>query len=78
MIVAGFAKIAPWHFISIAAGLTTTTKSLSPRWQYGRDLVHLCFPQAAHDEKVWAVRLHLPLQLFAGIVGGAPHTRSAA
>ena len=37
-------------------------------WQYGRDLIPLCYPQAAHDEKAWGVRLHLPVQLFNGVV----------
>jgi hypothetical protein len=31
----------------------------------------LCFPHAAHDEKAWGMRLHLPMQLFTGIVARA-------
>ena len=41
---------------------------VSSGWRYGRDLLYLCFPHAAHDEKAWSMRLHLPMQLFAGIV----------
>jgi hypothetical protein len=40
-------------------------------WRYGHDLLYLCFPQAAHDEKAWGMRLHLPMQLLAGIVARA-------
>ncbi len=31
-------------------------------------VIHLAFPMAAHDEKAWASRLHIPFQLFAGRV----------
>ena len=48
---------------------------ISRGWRYGHDLLYLCFPNAAHDEKAWGVRLHLPMQLFAGIVARA--SRSA-
>ena len=41
---------------------------VSRGWVYGRDLLHFAFPLAEHDEKAWGVRLHLPLQLFSGIV----------
>ena len=40
-------------------------------WRYGRDLIHLCFPHAAHDEKAWGMRLHLPMQFFTGAVARA-------
>lgn len=32
----------------------------------GRDLVHLAYPLAQHDERAWSSRLHVPLQLFSG------------
>ena len=35
------------------------------------DLLNLCFPHAAHDEKAWGMRLHLPMQLFTGMVARA-------
>lgn len=41
---------------------------VSRGWIFGRDLVHFAFPLAEHDEKAWGLRLHLPLQLFSGIV----------
>ncbi len=41
---------------------------VSRGWVHGRDLLHFAFPLAEHDEKAWGLRLHLPLQLFSGIV----------
>ena len=41
---------------------------VSRGWEFGRDLMHFAFPLAEHDEKAWGLRLHLPLQLFSGIV----------
>ena len=38
---------------------------------YSGGLLYLCFPHAAHDEKAWGMRLHLPMQLFTGIVARA-------
>jgi predicted alpha/beta superfamily hydrolase len=32
----------------------------------GRDLVHLAYPLARHDERSWSSRIHVPLQLFSG------------
>ncbi|MBK6427003.1 MAG: alpha/beta hydrolase [Blastocatellia bacterium] len=40
-------------------------------WTYGRNLVHLCFPMATHDETSWGMRLHLPLQFLNGAVAKA-------
>ena len=48
---------------------------ISRGWRYGHDLLYLCFPNAVHDEKAWGMRLHLPMQLFAGFVARA--SRSA-
>lgn len=40
-------------------------------WTYGRNLLHLCFPMATHDEASWGMRLHLPLQFLSGAVASA-------
>lgn len=32
----------------------------------GRDVLHLAFPLDRHNEKAWASRVHIPLQLFSG------------
>jgi predicted alpha/beta superfamily hydrolase len=41
---------------------------VSRGWEYGKDLIHFAFPLAGHDEKAWGLRLHLPLQIFSGVV----------
>jgi enterochelin esterase-like enzyme len=35
-------------------------------FELGRDLVHLAYPLARHDERSWSARIHVPLQLFSG------------
>ncbi len=42
---------------------------------FGRDLLHLAFPLAAHTEAAWAARVHLPLQLFSGKLRRAAELR---
>jgi len=32
----------------------------------GRDVMHLAFPLDGHNERAWASRVHVPLQLFSG------------
>lgn len=50
--------------------------ALSQRgYQYGRDLLHVAFPLAEHDETAWSERLHVPLQLFWGKVSTAGRGR---
>jgi hypothetical protein len=34
------------------------------------DLLYLAFPDAAHNERAWAMRAHVPFQFF---FGGARH-----
>jgi predicted alpha/beta superfamily hydrolase len=49
---------------------------VSRGWQYGVNLLHLCFPQAEHDEAAWSMRLHLPMQLLNGAVARASRSRA--
>lgn len=44
---------------------------ISRGWEYGRNLLHLCFPLAGHSESAWGTRLHLPLQFLNGAVARA-------
>ena len=44
---------------------------ISRGWEYGRNLLHLCFPMAEHSEAAWGMRLHLPLQFLNGAVARA-------
>ena len=50
--------------VTVAMALALVSRG----WRFGRDLLYLCFPNAAHDEKAWGMRLHLPMQLFTGAV----------
>jgi hypothetical protein len=44
---------------------------VSRGWDYGRNLMHLCFPRAGHSETAWGTRLHIPLQFLNGAVARA-------
>jgi enterochelin esterase-like enzyme len=44
-------------------------------YRYGKDFLHLAFPNAKHDEAAWGERLHLPLQLFWGKISAAGRGR---
>jgi predicted alpha/beta superfamily hydrolase len=44
---------------------------VSRGWEYGRNLLHLCFPMAGHSEEAWGTRLHVPLQFLNGAVARA-------
>src|SRR6187549_864862 len=44
---------------------------ISRGWEYGRNLLHLCFPMAEHSETSWGMRLHLPMQFLNGAVARA-------
>lgn len=35
-------------------------------WVEGRDLFYFAFPDAHHDEHSWAMRCHIPIQIFFG------------
>ena len=48
---------------------------ISRGWEYGRNLLHLCFPMAGHSETAWGTRLHLPLQFLNGAVARAYRVR---
>jgi len=40
-------------------------------WKYGFNFLHLCFPNAVHNEGAWGMRLHLPMQFLNGAVARA-------
>ena len=35
-------------------------------WVEGKDLFYYAFPDAHHDEHSWAMRCHIPIQVFFG------------
>jgi enterochelin esterase-like enzyme len=42
---------------------------------YGKDVLHLSYPLAGHDEEAWASRLHVPVQFFTGKLSTAARGR---
>jgi predicted alpha/beta superfamily hydrolase len=62
-----------WPEDNYEVTLSMAMALVSRGWIYGLDLLHFAFPLAEHDEKAWGLRLHLPLQLFGGVVRGASH-----
>ena len=67
----GFYLDSGWPGDNYEVTLAMALALISRGWRYGRDLLYLCFPNAAHDEKAWGMRLHLPMQLFTGAVARA-------
>jgi hypothetical protein len=67
----GFYLDSGWPGDNYEVTLAMALALVSRGWRYGRDLLYLCFPNAAHDEKAWGMRLHLPMQLFTGAVARA-------
>jgi predicted alpha/beta superfamily hydrolase len=66
-----------WPEDNYEVTLSMAMALVSRGWIYGHDLLHFAFPLAEHDEKAWGLRLHLPLQLFNGIVRHASRTLRA-
>ena len=64
----GFYLDSGWPGDNYEVTVSMALALVSRGWRYGRDLLYLCFPNAGHDEKAWGMRLHLPMQLFAGMV----------
>ena len=60
-----------WPGDNYEVTLAMATALISRGWQYGHDLLHLCFPNASHNEAAWGVRLHIPLQFYNGAVARA-------
>jgi predicted alpha/beta superfamily hydrolase len=67
----GFYLDSGWPGDNYEATVAMALTLVSRGWRYGRDLIHLCFPRATHDEKAWGMRLHLPMQFFTGAVARA-------
>jgi len=57
-----------WPEDNYEVTLSMAMALVSRGWTYGQDLLHFAFTLAEHDEKAWGLRLHLPLQLFGGVV----------
>jgi predicted alpha/beta superfamily hydrolase len=71
----GFYLDSGWPSDNYEVTVAMALALISRGWRFGRDLLYLCFPHAAHDEKAWGMRLHLPMQLFTGAVARASRSR---
>ena len=71
----GFYLDSGWPGDNYEVTVSMALALVSRGWRYGRDLLYLSFPHAGHDEMAWGMRLHLPMQLFAGIVPRASRSQ---
>lgn len=55
-----------WPQDNFEATRAMRNRLLARGWTLGTDLLYLAFPHARHDERAWAMRAHIPLQLFFG------------
>jgi predicted alpha/beta superfamily hydrolase len=67
----GFYLDSGWPGDNYEVTMAMATALIARGWRFGHDLMHLCFPQAAHNESAWGTRLHLPLQFLNGAVARA-------
>jgi len=55
-----------WPGDNYEATLSMGAALVDAGFALGREVVHLAYPLARHDERSWSSRLHVPLQLFSG------------
>jgi predicted alpha/beta superfamily hydrolase len=67
----GFYLDSGWPGDNYEVTMAMATALISRGWRYGHNLLHLCFPQAQHNEAAWGMRLHLPMQFLNGAVARA-------
>jgi predicted alpha/beta superfamily hydrolase len=60
-----------WPGDNYEVTMAMATALVSRGWRYGLNLLHLCFPEARHNETAWGLRLHLPMQFLNGAVARA-------
>ena len=60
-----------WPGDNYEVTMAMATALVSRGWRYGQNLLHLCFPNATHNETAWGIRLHIPLQFLNGSVARA-------
>lgn len=60
-----------WPGDNYEVTLAMATALVARGWRYGQNLLHLCFPNAGHNESACGVRLHIPIQFFNGAVARA-------
>lgn len=72
----GFYLDSGWPGDNYEVNLAMAMALVRRGWVFGRDLFHVAFPMAEHDEDAWSTRLHLPMQLVTGSVARASRKRA--
>jgi predicted alpha/beta superfamily hydrolase len=72
----GFYLDSGWPGDNYEVTMAMATALVARGWQYGHNLMHLCFPLAEHNESAWGMRLHLPMQFLNGAVARASRSRA--
>lgn len=72
----GYYLDSGWPGDNYEVTMAMATALVTRGWRYGHNLLHLCFPQAVHNEQAWGVRLHLPMQFLNGAVARASRALS--
>jgi predicted alpha/beta superfamily hydrolase len=72
----GFYLDSGWPGDNYEVTMAMATALITRGWRYGHNLMHLCFPNAEHNEAAWGMRLHLPMQFLNGAVARASRIHS--
>ncbi|HQR41584.1 MAG TPA: alpha/beta hydrolase-fold protein, partial [Gemmatales bacterium] len=72
----GYYLDSGWPGDNYEVTMAMATALVTRGWRYGHNLLHICFPQADHNEQAWGVRLHLPMQFLNGAVARASRALS--
>ena len=67
----GFYLDSGWPGDNYEVTMAMAAALVSRGWRYGLNLMHLCFPEAEHNEAAWGMRLHLPMQFLNGAIARA-------
>jgi predicted alpha/beta superfamily hydrolase len=60
-----------WPGDNYEVTMAMATALIARGWRYGHNLMHLCFPNSAHNESSWGLRLHIPMQFLNGAIARA-------
>lgn len=67
-----------WPADNYEVTLSMAAALIERGFRFGRNLLHLAFPQGRHHESAWGSRVHLPIQLFSGKIRRFAEARRAA
>ena len=67
----GFYLDSGWPGDNYEVTLAMAMALVQRGFEFGRNVMHLAFPLARHDEAAWSTRLHVPMQIVNGSVARA-------